>query len=76
MKTYEWAVKGMLKKSLNAAPVPILLLGEIDSEKLELRKILEAITHRVAKEFKSVPYLDCIGITICPKEDAGEVVTP
>lgn len=74
MKTYEWSVEGLLRRSLNAAPVPIQLFWEVDSHKQEMGKILQAITTRIVKEFPEMPYLDSIGITICPKEDDGKVV--
>lgn len=76
MKTYKWSVEGCLRKSLNAAPVPIQLWGEIESHKQETGKILQAIAQRIVKEFPRTPYLDSIGITICPKEDDGKVVAP
>jgi hypothetical protein len=74
MRTYDWMVEGLLRKSPNGAPVSIRLFGDLDSPKQEMGKIIQALTQRIEKEFQEMPYLECISITICPKEDDGKAV--
>lgn len=76
MKTYEWAVEATLRTSPNARTTPVKLWGEIEIHTQEHGKILGKLTSQIAKEFKALPYLESMVISIVSKESDGKVVAP